>query len=722
MEVRYATCRFCDGGCALRVTIDGDKRTFEPLNPELPALCSKINIIDEYRLHPDRVIHPLKNTGTRGEPIWQQISWDQALDEIAQRLLEIKTACGPEAIAFAETPLNIGFGGITRRLMNHLGTPNYISPISLCMGNTAQVHRACYGWLCFADWARTDCIVYFGQHRDMQRWPAEYLKLKAALKRGAKLIVVDPRTTETAKLADYHLRIRYGTDAALALAWLNVIIREKLYDADFVEQSCLGFDELRTFVSDYTPEWAAGVCDIDADTIRETARVYATAEFGTIPWGATGDMQKNSSSLLQAQCNLRAICGFLNHGETVFGPSWGGVNVSWLADYDALPQEKRDLQLGADKHPLLTWRAAAQYRDANARWNVPFDPDILGGTHLCVPTDLFAAMRGEGPYDVKAIICSGNNTVMSYAGQPGIVKAFMNQELVVVYDHWITPTAQLADYVLPGDMWAERDVLGSDYDGGPVMGVSQALCEPVGECKDWYFVVKGLADRLGLGDVFPWRTSHELFDYRLEPAGLTYEEACVQMPTPVVNTPHAAGSFVTPSSKVELASSVFKALDFPALVPYEEHVDPRADVQEFPYIAFAGAREQKSYNTNLHQIASLRALEPEPLLYLNPLDAAREGLQDGAWCRVKTAYGEGELQLRVDEAQPAGTLRIPHGWWKPETSQGVSAGLSCAATFNDGVFFPDDHWNLDDLQGLPNLRGGIRAAVYELANNHPIGA
>ena len=711
MEERFATCRFCDGGCSVKVTIDGDNRVFQPLDPSLPAMCGKVHIIDEYRLHPDRVTKPLKNVGKRGEPGWQEVSWDQALDEIAQRLLHVKDAYGPEAIAFAETPLNVGFGSISRRLMNHLGTPNYIAPISLCMGNTAQVHRACYGWLCFADWAHTDCVVYFGQHRDGQRWPAEYLKLKAALGRGAKLIVVDPRTTETAKLAHYHLKIRYGTDAALALAWLNVIIAENLYDAAFVAEQCVGFDQLREFVAAYTPEWAASVCGIDADVIRETARVYATAEYGTIPWGATGDMQKNSTSLLQAQCNLRAVCGFLNHGENVLGPAWGGINASWLADFDALPQEKRDLQLGADKHPLLSWRAAALYRQANERWGVPYDPDIMAGTHLCVPTALFAAMRGEGPYNVKAIVCSGNNTVMSYAGQAGIVEAFMNQELVVVYDHWLTPTAQLADYVLPADMWAERDVLGNDYDAGPGLAVSQAICEPVGECKDWYFVVKGLADRLGLGELFPWNDARELFDYRLAPLGLTYDQACAQLPKQPANKPVAMGSFVTPTGKVELASSVFEALGFPALIPYEEHVDPQADARDFPYIAFAGARERYSYNTNLHQIGSLRKHEPEPLVYLNPSDVAREGLRDGAWCRVRTAYGEGRFQVLADEAQPAGTLRVPHGWWKPEAEPGVAAGLSDAAIHNDGALFPDDDWNLDDLQGLPNLRGGIRAAV-----------
>ena len=187
-------------------------------------------------------------------------------------------AYGPEAFAVSEMPLNIGFGGIIRRLMSHLGALNYIAPVQLCMGNTAQVHRAVYGWYTSANWQVADCIVYFGQDRDTERWPGEFLNLKAALGRGATLIEVDPRITETSKLAQHHLRIRHGTDAALVLAWINVIIEEELYDHKFVSSSCIGFDELRERAAEYDP------CQVESayDKVRLLTKLDANQPAGSI--------------------------------------------------------------------------------------------------------------------------------------------------------------------------------------------------------------------------------------------------------------------------------------------------------------------------------------------------------------------------------------------------------------------------------------------------------
>lgn len=712
METRFTTCVFCDGGCVLRVDIDDEgKRHVKPLNPAAPAICSKASKINEYRLHPDRLTHPLKNVGERGEAQWQQISWGEALDEIAKRLQTVVDTYGPEAVAFAETPLNMGFGGITRRFMNCLGSVNYTAPTQLCMGNTAQVNRAVYGWFVTSMWDETDCIIYFGQDRDMERWPKEYLNLNAALERGAKLIVVDPRTSETAKRADYHLPIRYGTDAALALAWINVIIAEHLYDETFVSETCLGFDELAQRVASYTPETVAEICGIDAELIKETARVYASSQNAIIPWGVVPDMQVNSTSLIQAQCIMRTICGFINKSEKVFGPSIGGIGDAQLANFNRLSESLREKQLGRNTHPLLTFAAAEKYQDALKREGIDYWPDIFAESNSCSPRDLFAAMRGEGPYEVKAIIVAANNTVMSYAGQQGIVEGFMNQDLVVVFENWMTPTAQLADFVLPGDMWAERATLGPCYDVAPLFTISQAIYEPVDECRSWFDVIKSLADRMGFTEDFPWNSVEELNDYRLAQLGITWEQALAAAPKPIMRKPVAFGKFVTPTGKIELSSSVLKSLGFDSLPSYIEPKDPGAEGKDLPYILFSGLRDRKSYNTCLHQIASLRQQEPEPLVFINPIDAANEGIDEGTRCEVCSAYGSIELLCHLDDAQPAGTLRVPHGWWKPETSQGLSAGLSGAMKQNDAILFPDEDWNMDAAQGVPNLRGGIHGAI-----------
>lgn len=707
-EARHSTCVFCDGGCA--VSIRNQKGvTISPLDPSAPAICSKATMWEEYRNHPDRITHPLKNIGTKQCPIWEPIGWNQALDEIAKRLSTIIETYGPESFAVSEMPLNVGFGGITRRFMNHLGSPNYIAPVLLCMGNTAQVHRATYGWYTAHDWENTDLIVYFGQNRGPELWPSEFSQLKAALARGAKLIEIDPRTTDTALLADRHLRIAYGTDAALLLSWINVIIEEDLFDHAFVESSTIGFAALAARARDYAPERVAAICGIDAEDIRETARLYAHAEAAIIPWGVVGDMQKNSTSVLRCQCILRALCGFVNKSELVLGPSAGHITNTQLADFPVLSQTQRRKQIGADRYPLLSFEGMALYDEANRAAGLDSTPDIMGCSCTAHPASLFQAMRTGKPYPVKAFFAVANNTLMSYANQQGIIEALLSQELVVAFEHWMTPTAQLADYVLPGDAWMERDVLGPAFDVAPVATFDQAFCEPAGECKDWYFVVKGLADRMGLADAFPWTDCHELYDYRLAPLDTTWDEASAKVALRC--TPLAFGTFLTPSGKVELESSVLEALGCDPLPSYIEPGDATADKAEYPLVVFAGARDKCSYNTNHHQMSALRAREPEPEAYLNPADIERYGLRDGAWTTVCTPHGSARLLAKADKRQPEGTLRVPHGWWKPESPQGLDQGLSAACLHNDGMLFSDDDWNLDPAQGLPNLRGGIRAKV-----------
>lgn len=707
METKVATCTFCDGGCALAASEADGALKVVPANPAFPAICSKASLIDEYRLHPDRLTTPLKRVGAKGSGSFEAIIWDCALDEIADRLERIIAESGPEALAVSEMPLNHGFGGLTRRLMNYLGSPNYLTALELCMGNTFQVHRAVYGGATASDWAGTDCIIYFGQHRDSERWPAEYLRLKAAKDRGAALIVVDPRTTETARMADWHLPLRYGTDAALALGWIHVILAEGLYDRDFVEAECVGFEALQERVASYSPEKVADVCGLDAETIRRTARIYAESQAAIIPWGATADMQVNSTALIQAQCILRALGGFLGASEKVLPPAAGVVTAAQVAAFDRLSEEQRAKQLGASAHPLLTSRTSTLYRSTLKRAGISHELDILATSHCAVPSAVFAAMRGEGPYRVRAMLSVANNTLMSYAGQPGIQEALRSLDLLVVYENWLTPTAQLADYVLPGDMWAERDTLGKPFDVAPAVEANVAFREPVAQCRSWFRVVQDLAERLGLVEAFPWTDERAFFDWRLAPAGLTFQQLCAQRAAGVQAYP--IEGFLTPSGKVELASSVLADLGCDPLPAFVQRPDPEAE--GYPYLIFAGGRERPNYNTALRQMPSLRCRQPEPQFFINPADGRREGIAEGEWCVVESAYGAARLMAHLDDAQPESTLRIPHGWWKPELEPGLETDLSGAGLYNDGLLFPDAEWNLDGPQGVPGLRGSVHGRI-----------
>ena len=205
--------------------------------------------------HPDRIRRPLKRVGPRGSGNWQTISWDDALDEIADKLKKIISNYGPESLAVSESPWNIQTdNGMTRRFMNLVGSPNWLSGVSLCAGNTAAINRMVYGWYPYPDYTKTNCIVLFGHNPWKHSWTPVYNSIRQAQARGAKLIVLDPRRSENAELADIWLPLRVGTDAAMCLGWLNVIINEGLYDHEFVKKWTVGFDALRRRVEEYSLE------------------------------------------------------------------------------------------------------------------------------------------------------------------------------------------------------------------------------------------------------------------------------------------------------------------------------------------------------------------------------------------------------------------------------------------------------------------------------------
>lgn len=709
---KHAICTFCDQGCHLSIEIENDTiSAIHPLNPNVPAICSKPFLWKSYVNHPDRVTKPLKNVGKRGEPKWQEITWESALDEIAEKLKAIIEKYGSPSVAMSAAQVNLQSGaGLLRRFTNLIGTPNYISPMELCLGNTSQVHRATYGWSSSSVYEKSDCIVLFGQTRSPENWPQDYLGIMAARKRGAKLIVIDPRTSNLAQQADYHLPLRYGTDAALLLGWLNVIITENLYDHEFVALRTVGFEKLAERVKDYSPERVAEITRLDAEMIRETARIYAKSEGAVIPWGVVTDMQKNSTSAIRCQCILRAICGFIGKTEMVNCPGTGVLSISELEMHEALSDELKAKQLGTETYPLFSYKGASLYRDASQKTFGYPDYNIAECSFAAHPPTLFKAMRTGKPYHVKAMFALGNNTLLSYANQQGVLEAFLNQELVVAFENFITPTAQLADYILPGDMWLERPALGPVIEIRAILTTSQQVLTPREECKNIYDLIKGLADRMGLTEYFPWDSLEAFYDWRLAPLGMTWEQASKNPFLPLQPTADNT-RFGTPSGKVELYSSVLEKLGYDPL-PYFKEPDNDHLSEEYPLTTFIGLREAASYNTCLRQIPELRKRLPEPLLLINPLDAEKYGIKDGTWVWVETTTGKIYIKAQLDTVQPPGTIRVPHGWWKPEKRQGIQENLSDAMLLNDGMIVSDKAENLDPEQGLPNLRGGIQAKVY----------
>jgi anaerobic selenocysteine-containing dehydrogenase len=531
VEKKLVVCSMCDLACTLEAHIEDGRleklRGFaeHPLTPDV--FCVKPAHAKDWYYNDDRLLYPLKREGERGAGKWIRISWDQAMDEIAHRLSEVVERHGPESFACSTSEYNTQVAsGTTRRFMNLLGSPNYISGVSLCMGNTAAVASMTCGGYPFSDYEQTRCVVYFGHNPRPDVWAGEYQRLRAALGRGAKLIVLDPRKSHCAKMAHIHLPLRAGTDAAMSLGWLQVIIEEELYDKEFVSRWCVGFEELERRVGEYPLQRVEAITGVPASLIREAARMYATNSPGVIPWTCITDQQKNSTSALRCQTILRALTGSLNvpGGDVLLAPNPMVVSESELEMHEALPQDKKDLQLGAEKYPVMTYRGQQALNEPRRRvWGLPYF-NLMKGQYMAHPPTLFRAMREGTPYAVKAFFSIANNTLMCYTNQKGIYEGLKELDLFVVNDQFMTPTAQLADYVLPGDNFLERPVLYNASEWINLYFAAPKALEPPGECRDVYHFWRELALRMGMEEHFPWKNLEELYDFRVKGTGLTWEE------------------------------------------------------------------------------------------------------------------------------------------------------------------------------------------------------
>ena len=328
------------------------------------------------------------------------------MDEISERLKGIVDRYGPESFAVSTSGWNTQTThALDRRFMNLLGSPNWISGVALCAGNTAAVNKLTYGWFPMGDLGNTNCIVLFGHNPRKHSWTPIYNAINAAKARGAKVIVLDPRISDQAETADLHLRLRAGTDAAMCLGWLKVIFDEELYDKQFVKDWCVGFDELKARVDEYPLERVEAITGVPAALIAEAARLYATADGACIPWTPITDQQVSSTSAIRLHSILRAVTGNLDvvGGETLggFNPKTTSPSPSWRCTKSCRSRRKRK-QLGYDEYPVFTYRVAEMLKEPAERvWGFPYIDQVMG-CHMANPTSVFRAMVTEDPYPVKA--------------------------------------------------------------------------------------------------------------------------------------------------------------------------------------------------------------------------------------------------------------------------------------------------------------------------------
>jgi len=729
-EVKRAICFGCWLQGGVLATVEDGKVVKIEGEPDHPVnrgwICERSKAFIEHLYHPDRLNYPLKRVGARGENKWQKISWEQGLDEIAEKLRRIKENYGAEAIATTAGTGRSSHRIFASRFMNLLGSPNSANAGQWCSVVSRLIHCAIYGVGAGRSVKPScKCAVIWGQNPE-ESVPCVYTETLQAKRKGTKFIVIDPKYSETvAQLADLWLQIRPGTDAALALGWLNVIIEEELYDKEFVDKWCSGFDELKDRVKKYPPDKVAEITWIPKDKIIESARMYATSKPASIQWGVKTDMQgRNVTSITHAKCILRAITGNLDviGGDMLAGPC-EKANYGPVFEYlDMMPPEQRKKQLGADRHKLWGWPGWELIDEVTRPYW--YGKGVASSfVPACHEPDIWQAIITAKPYPVKALICGSNNLLVAYPNTKQVYKALKssNLDLFVVLEQWMTPTAMLADYVFPATNWLEMPVMYTQtYQGhGNKVSIGEKVVEPLYERKPDYYFYQGLGLRLGQEKY--WRkTLEEEWDWCIEPLlnEMGYSSSAEfarrerwWIPPAVEKRyetidPKTGGpkGFATHTGKVELYSTILERLGYDPLPYYEEPPEtPRSEpelLKDYPLILMTGARFRPMHHSEHRQIPSLRRLYPEPTVEIHPDRARRLGIGEGDWVIIETLRGKIKQRAKLTSKIHPRMVEVQHGWWFPEEIADDPV-LYRVFESNANVLTPDEDKYCDPPTGAP---------------------
>ena len=710
-------CHICHGSCIAEVTVeDGRVTKIRPAPDGIMnkgRMCPKGLASLELIYNPDRLLHPLKRIGGRGEGKFEQITWDEAYDIISTNLLAIEKKYGMEAVAIAQ-----GTGRhhlpYTARFANAIGTPNWFEPGSAqCFFPRIHAGAVTFGYMPSADYysdVNPSVMLVWGCNPSVSGADGESrFCFLDALKKGTRLVVIDPCKNNLAPYADHWLQLRPGTDDALALGILHVIITENLYDAEFVENWCSGFEELRERVKDYPPERVAKICGLTAEEIIAAARYIAEADTVAMEWGCAIEHTPNCFQTVRAIALIPAITGNIDKKGTMI-ESMHVLDEPELLE-EQLGDTQRKKRLG-EHHKML------------AGAHKPFS-----SAHI--PT-VFEAMRTGKPYPVRALMMCGNNGLIGFADSQKTLETWKGLDFICCQDMFLTPSALTADIVLPVCSWLEVDSLtaspgGSDH----TILCQQAVVPPVGECKTDETIFMELCQWLGKD----WGAKNldEILDKRLNrlrsfPGYEDYtleklrETGWVAVPIEYEQYRHRAArgekAFNTPSGKVELYSNTMKDFGFDPLPFYAEPPESpvsRPDLsEEYPLVLTTGTRINAFFLSEQRQMPSLRKLNPDPIVTLHSDTAAQYGIKDGDWIYIETLRGRITQKAHVTDKMKPGVVNCQIGWWFPEEKTKPFFG---AFESNANVLTTMEP-PFDPCMGTYQLRG-LLCRVYPNAERSP---
>lgn len=713
-QVIPSTCKECSVRCGSLIYLDDGRVVRITGNPDHPgsqgAFCIKgTNAPITAREHPDRPLHPMRRKGDRGDGQWERVSWDEAFDEIAERLGQVKRDHGPLSIAGAVSNHFVSRGVAMTQLLRSLGSPNYMINQDLCQGcrYTAAMLTG-VGAQPGNELQKARCVLVIGKSPSDSS-VVQWMHIKHAKRAGAKLIVVDPRRTQIARIADHWLAIKPGTDAALALAMIHVMFNENLLDSAFVRQWCTGARELRQRAERYPPNVACDITGVAAEAIASVARLFATTKPGCLILGHGIDAQANGVMTAIAFHALLALTGNIDREGTNRLPR----QQAGFRDYFSiindpafrLPREIEQKIIGGEDYPL--WSGPNSWSKSSHN-----------------PSLIRAVITGN-PYPIKALYASGVNIVCTYPDIQNTIAALKKLELLIVATDHITPTAELADFVLPKTTLLEEEDVSADQ-SAPCLSVVQRALPPRGEVKTDIEIAIGLRDALRKRgsldfDLFPWNSHRDFVDFQLEGTGITFDELRVRgyRETPLAYEDYKNKGFKTPSKKIDLCSERLEEIGQDPLPDYKPPVYAQPPV-EFDLVLLTGIRSMAYHHSRFRNHSWARKLQDVPELRINPKTARRFniGVEDWVWVHTLNGPGRALLKARITDEVPENVVATGMGWWYPELG-GADHG---ALTFNIDVAIPyGPPW--DPISGSPEARNTAckicRAEPGEVARTAP---
>jgi formate dehydrogenase alpha subunit len=658
------TCPYCGVGCNLELHIKGETiyRVTSPYDSVVNHgnLCVKGRFGYDFIYHPKRVTTPMirvhpqvpgKRTQAFDRSEWYEVSWDEALDYIAHRLVEIYRRDGSNALAsYLCAKATNEDNYLLQKLFRALFRTNNIDHCTrLCHAGSVVALQSAIGSAAMSNTAsevvQSDCFIITGSNT-AENHPIIALQMKAAVQQhGAQLIVVDPRKLEMCDFASLWLPLKPGTNVPVFTAMAHVIIKERLVDQDFISERTSGYEDFVQSVEKFTPEYAEVISGVDRQLIVQAARMYANAKRGAIYWGMGISQLSHGTASALSLVHLAFLTGHIGKEGTGLNPLRGQNNVQGASDMGAMPYHYPGYMLVNDPHNAARWESI---------WNV--EPGGLSQQNGLTTTEILSNVQ---PGRIRSLYIMGENPMMTEPNLNLTRHHMTNLEFLVAQDLFINESGSFADVFLPAASWAEKDGTFTNTDRR-VQRVRKALTLRGQARPDWDIIcdlAKRIELRLGRENSAFWEYTHpseileEVSCVVPEYAGVNYPRIeTVGLQTPVWDDQHPGTPFLF-SETFPSGKGKFHPLDY---VPVAELPD-----DEYPFILTTGRVLEHWHGGTMTRHSQLDDLYPEALVEVNPADAALMGITDGATVRVSSRRGSIVLRTCVTEKVNAGVVFIP---------------------------------------------------------------